>query len=177
MKTKPGRADRLRALSDAVPALLLGAMFISFIVQVFMRYVMNQPVGWTVETCFIAWIWIVLWGQSASAREEDEIRFDIVYSSVRPALRRLFRMIFATFLVVVYAVSLPAHWDYVDFMAIEETSYLDLPFNWVFSVLILFLVVSILRYAWIFFAALTGRDIETSASLESGNASRKDYIE
>ena len=33
----------------AVPAILLAAMFVCFIIQVFMRYVVDRPVGWTVE--------------------------------------------------------------------------------------------------------------------------------
>ena len=72
----------LRGLADAVPALLLAAMFLCFIIQVFMRYVMDSPVGWTVEVCVIAWLWILLWGQSVSVEKRDEIRFDILYGSV-----------------------------------------------------------------------------------------------
>ena len=146
-----------RHILEAVPGLLLTAMFLSFIVQVFMRYVLDNPVGWTVEVCVIAWLWVILWGQSLSANEDDEIRFDIVYGSVGPAVRRVFRLIFSVFLIAIYAISLPAVWDYVTFMKIEETAYLDLPYSWVFSVFLLFTVVSILRYAWIFWGALRGR--------------------
>jgi TRAP-type C4-dicarboxylate transport system permease small subunit len=147
-----------RPLAESVPALLLAAMFVSFIVQVFMRYVIDSPVGWTVEVCVIAWLWVILWGQSVSATEADEIRFDIVYGTVSPPVRRVFRLIFSAFLVAIYAISLPAAWDYVTFMKIEETSYLDIPYSWVFSVFIIFIAVSILRYAWIFWGALRGRD-------------------
>ena len=83
MSSSPSRPIRiLRSLTEAVPALLLAAMFLCFIIQVFMRYVMDSPVGWTVEVCVIAWLWILLWGQSVSVEERDEIRFDILYGSV-----------------------------------------------------------------------------------------------
>jgi TRAP-type C4-dicarboxylate transport system permease small subunit len=165
-----------RAVADAVPAVLLAVMFVCFIIQVFMRYVVDSPVGWTVEVCVIAWLWVVVWGQSVSAREDDEIRFDIVYGTVSPELRRWFRMIFAVALVAIYAVALPANWDFVTFMKIQETSYLDLPFSWVFSVLIVFMVVSILRYAWIFWTALTGRELPPGDA-EPHSATRKDFSE
>ncbi|WP_108661232.1 TRAP transporter small permease [Acuticoccus kandeliae] len=152
-----------RALADAVPAILLVTMFLCFIVQVFMRYVMNDPVGWTVEVCVMAWLWILLWGQSVAAREDDEIRFDIVYGAVPPKVRRVFRMAFAAFLVGIYAYSLPALWDYVTFMRIEKTSYLDIRFNWVFSIAIIFSVVSILRYLWIFYTAARARRADLEA--------------
>ncbi|GLT12597.1 TRAP transporter small permease [Sulfitobacter porphyrae] len=145
-------------LVDAVPAILLTAMFLCFIIQVLMRYIMNTPVGWTVEVCVIAWLWILLWGQSVSAREEDEIRFDILYGSVSLALRRWFRMIFSVFLVGIYAWSLPALWDFVTFMKIQKTSYLDIRFNWIYSIAVVFSVVSILRYLWVFWTAARGDD-------------------
>ncbi|WP_202913089.1 TRAP transporter small permease [Acuticoccus sediminis] len=163
-----------RHLAEAVPAVLLAAMFLSFIVQVFMRYVMNDPVGWTVEVCVISWLWILLWGQSVAAREEDEIRFDIVYGSVSPRTRRVFRALFAIFLVVVYAVSLPALWDFVTFMRVQKTSYLDIRFNWVYSIALVFSAVTILRYVRILWTALTGRE-EAAAGPEV--AARKDFSE
>ncbi|AZQ67117.1 TRAP transporter small permease subunit [Silicimonas algicola] len=148
----------VRAAADAVPAFLLAAMFVSFIIQVVMRYVVDSPVGWTVEVCVIAWLWIVLWGQSVSTSEDEEIRFDIIYGSVRPAVRRWFRVVFSAALVAIYGIALPANWDFVTFMKIQETSYLDLPFSWVFSVLIIFMVVSILRYLVIFWQSVRGRE-------------------
>ncbi|KAA9009491.1 TRAP transporter small permease [Histidinibacterium aquaticum] len=151
-------------------------MFLSFIVQVFMRYVLDNPVGWTVEVCVIAWLWILFWGQSVSASEEDEIRFDIVYGAVSPAVRRWFRVVFSVFLVGIYLWSLPAVWDFVSFMQIQDTSYLDIPFSWVFSIAVVFMVVSILRYARIFWSALRGHDPH-AATPDPGTVSRKDFTE
>jgi len=167
---------RARSLAEAVPAFLLAAMFLCFIIQVFMRYVMNNPVGWTVEVCVIAWLWILLWGQSVSASEEDEIRFDIVYGSVRPGVRRWFRVGFAAFLVIIYGMSLPALWDYVTFMKIEKTSYLDIHFNWVFSIALIFSVVSILRYLHILWSSARGVEAP-KGELEPHAATRKDFTE
>jgi len=163
-----------RVLADAIPAILLAAMFACFIIQVLMRYVMNSPVGWTVEVCVIAWLWILLWGQSVSAREEDEIRFDILYGSVSPGLRRWFRMAFSVFLVGVYAWSLPALWDFVTFMKIQKTSYLDIRFNWVYSIALVFSVVTIVRYAWVFWTAASGRD---APEADADAVVRKDLTE
>ena len=165
-----------RHILEAVPGLLLTAMFLAFIVQVFMRYVLDNPVGWTVEVCVIAWLWVILWGQSLSANEDDEIRFDIVYGTVGPAVRRVFRLIFSVFLIAIYVISLPAVWDYVTFMKIEETAYLDLPYSWVFSIFFLFTVVSILRYAWIFWGAVRGRPESHEGGAPSA-ATRKDFSE
>lgn len=165
-----------RHVSEAVPAILLAVMFLSFIIQVVMRYALDQPVAWTVEVCVIAWLWVILWGQSVSVNEDDEIRFDIVYGTVSPKVRRIFRIVFSAFLVVIYTISMPAVWNYVTFMKIEETSYFDIPYSWVFSIFVIFTLVSILRYAWIFWTALKGR--ETVRSYNDASAvTRKDCSE
>ncbi|WP_274423244.1 TRAP transporter small permease [Chelativorans sp. YIM 93263] len=174
MTSAPRFIKLLRCLADAVPAILLVAMFLCFIIQVFMRYVMDNPVGWTVEVCVIAWLWILLWGQSVSAEEIDEIRFDIVYGSVPDAVRRWFRVIFSILLVGIYAWSLPALWDFVTFMKIQETSYLDIGFNWVYSIALIFSFVTILRYLWIFWTAAQGRHVGHSTADDIG---RKDFSE
>lgn len=170
------RSNRLlstaRALAEAVPAILLAAMFLCFIIQVFMRYVMGSPVGWTVEVCVIAWLWILLWGQSISASEEDEIRFDILYGGVSPETRRLFRIVFSVLLVGIYAWSLPALWDFVTFMKIQKTTYLDIRFNWVYSIALLFSVASILRYLWILWTSVKGEDMPQGDAV-----SRADFTE
>ena len=165
-----------QTLAEAVPGILLAVMFLCFILQVFMRYVMNSPVGWTVEVCVIAWLWVILWGQSVSAREEDEIRFDIVYGAVSPRVRRVFRLIFAVALVAIYAIAIPANWDFVTFMKIQDTAYFDIPFSWVFSILMVFLVVSVLRYGWIAWGALSGRAVPAGEALPH-EATRKDFTE
>lgn len=167
---------KARAVADAVPAVLLAAMFLCFIIQVFMRYVIDSPVGWTVEVCVIAWLWVILWGQSMSAREEDEIRFDIVYGSVSPGLRRWFRVVYAAAIVAIYAISVPASWDLVTFMSIQETTYLDIPFSWVFSILMVFLIVSILRYAWVLWTSFSGGDLPPSEAAPH-EPTRKDFTE
>ena len=165
-----------RRLADAVPALLLAAMFLAFIVQVFMRYVLNHPVGWTVELCVIAWLWVVLWGQSVSAREEDEIRFDIIYGAVRPKVRRVFRILFSLFIVGIYAASLPDVLSYISFMKIEKTAYMKIPFSYVFSVFAIFTAVTILRYGWILIKELRGQGPEDD-NPDLTHVARKDFSE
>lgn len=144
--------------ADAFSAVLLTVMFISFIIQIAFRYFLNWPVGWTVEVQTILWIWLVLWGQSMTVKDEDEIRFDIIYSSVPEPVARAFRIVFSLFLVGVYATALPAVWDYVTFMKVEETSYLDIRFDYVFSIFILFMVAVIIRYLWILYASIRGHN-------------------
>jgi C4-dicarboxylate transporter DctQ subunit len=148
----------LRRRAEDVAVLLLATIFLAFIVQIIFRYLLNFPVGWTSELSTVAWIWLVLWGAAFVLREDEEIRFDILYGSVGPAARRLMVIVTAASLVGLYTISLPAVVDYVAFMKVQETSYLDIRFDLLFSIYVIFAAAAILRYLWLGWRALTGHD-------------------
>ena len=144
--------------AENVAAGLLAVMFAAFIVQIVFRYFFNFPIGWTSELSVITWLWLVLWGAAFVVRESEEIRFDIVYGAVGPKTRRVMGIITGLAIVILYAVSVPASYKYVSFMKIEKTSYLKIPFDWLFSIYVLFLLAVIVRYLWILWQLLRGRE-------------------
>lgn len=139
---------------------MLGVMFVAFLLQVLFRYALNLPVGWTNELSSILWIWIVLFGAAFVVREEEEIRFDLLYGSAGPQLRRVMCLVSAAALLLLYIISLPAVLDYVTFMRVEKSSYLELRFDWVFSIYIAFVLAAIIRYMWLSWRALIGRSAD-----------------
>jgi len=143
--------------AENVAAALLAVMFLAFIVQIVFRYLLNFPIGWTSELSIITWLWLILWGAAFVVRESDEIRFDLIYGSVGPRARSIMAVIAAAGLVTLYALSLPAVVDYVTFMKVQETSYLDIRFDWLFSIYVIFAVASIVRYLWLGWRAMRGK--------------------
>jgi C4-dicarboxylate transporter, DctQ subunit len=144
----------LRRRAENVTVLLLAVMFASFIIQIFWRYVLNNPVGWSEEVVITMWMWTVLWGAALVLRESEEIRFDIVYSAVSDRTRHVFAIISGTVLVLLYAISLPAAYGYVSFMKVERSAYLHVPINYMYSVYLIFAVASICRYVWLVYQAI-----------------------
>ncbi len=82
----------------------MAAMFVTFILQIAVRYVVGSewfaarlghvidasPFGWTLEFCLVLWVWIVFWGNAFIVRERDHVTFDILYFWVRPGPRKWF---------------------------------------------------------------------------------------
>ncbi|CAN5572389.1 TRAP transporter small permease subunit [soil metagenome] len=143
-----------RALNIA--ALLLATMFGCFLVQILMRYVFNNPVGWTEELSILCWMWGILWGAAFVVAEKDEVRFDIVYGHVSDGTRRVFTVITGVALIALYGVSLPAAWGFVSFMKVERSAYLHVPISYLYSIYVIFAVACIVRYAWLIWTALRG---------------------
>ena len=62
----------LQRRAENVAVALLCVMFATFIVQIFARYVLNRPVGWSEEVIITTWLWTVLWGAAFILRESEE---------------------------------------------------------------------------------------------------------
>ncbi|MBF9033112.1 TRAP transporter small permease subunit [Rhodobacterales bacterium HKCCE2091] len=141
-------------LAEGLCGVALLAMFCTFLLQIYSRYVMVQPFGWTLELCLTLWIWIVFFGCSFIVRDRDHVTFDILYLSVPPGPRKVFALISAAAIAVGLAASLVPTWDWIDFLKIRRSPTLRIPLRTVFSVYALFLIVVSLRYAWGFIHVL-----------------------
>ena len=158
---------RLKALggwlsrrAENVLVLMLGAMFAVFILQIVFRYLLNLPIGWTHEISVIMWLWLVLFGTAFVVRDNEEIRFDILYSAVNQRWRRVLVVASAVILIVLFGISLPAVIDYVMFMKVEKTAYLKIRFDWLYSIYAIFAVATIVRQFWLGYQAIWGRGVD-----------------
>jgi C4-dicarboxylate transporter DctQ subunit len=148
----------LRRRAENVIVALIGLMFVSFLLQIAFRYLLNRPLGWTDEVTVLCWVWLVLWGAAFILSDKDEIRFDIVYGLVSKRTRRTFTLISSVALVVLFVVSLPASWNYVLFMKRERSAYLGMRFDYLYSIYVIFAVACIVKHGWIAWYALRGRE-------------------
>ncbi len=137
----------LQRRADDVGVIMLSLMFLAFVVQITARYVFNYPLGWTLELCLTMWLWTVFWGASFSLRNEDHVRFDMIYLSVSPKAKRWLAAIAAIAIVVTMLVALPRTYDFISFLKIKKSGTLRIPLMYVFSVYLVFMVATIAIYA------------------------------
>ena len=136
--------------TEFIAAAMLAAMFITFVLQIFSRYVLLEPFGWTLELCLALWVWIVFWGNAFIVREQDHVRFDILYFALPAGPRKILALISAASIAVAMAVSFLPTWDYIDFLKIKKSATLKIPMRTIFSIYGLFMIAVALRYAWRF---------------------------
>ena len=161
------RALRMRAIgawlrrrAENVAAAMIAVMFAAFIIQIVFRYLFNFPIGWTSELTVIMWLWLVLWGAAFVVKESEEIRFDLISGAVGKRARIAIGLVAAVALVILYAASLPATYQYVTFMKVERTSYLKIRFDWLFSIYLVFALAIIVRYLWLLSHLVRGQEPE-----------------
>src|SRR5438477_8943386 len=148
----------LQRRAENIAAALLAVMFAAFIIQIVFRYVFNFPAGWAAELTVATWLWLVLFGSAFVLSEKEEIRFDLIYSSVGSRARIGMAIASALALVILYGASLKPSFDYVSFMKVERASYLKIRMDWMYSIYVVFLVAIIVRYVWLLSRLLRGKD-------------------
>ncbi|MCB5174640.1 MULTISPECIES: TRAP transporter small permease [Microvirga] len=131
---------RLRFLAELVSVLLFVAMFAAFLLQVFTRYVLNDPVAWTQEFVLIAYIWIIFWCGAFLLREREHITFDMVFMSLPPARRRWLAVALTILIGIAFVAAIPGTFDYVSFMEIERSPVIGIRFDLLYSIFVVFAV-------------------------------------
>lgn len=137
----------LRGRADDVAAGILAVMFVAFLVQIFTRYVINYPLGWTLEVCLTAWLWLVFWGAAFTLDDRDHVKFDLFYVAGSQRTRRILALVSAVAILVGFLAALPATYDYISFYKIKKSATLRIRLDIVFSVYGLFAVAIVARYA------------------------------
>ncbi len=136
--------------TEFIAAAMLAAMFLTFVLQIFSRYVLLEPFGWTLELCLALWVWIVFWGNAFIVRERDHVSFDILYLAVPRKARQILALVSAAAIVVAMAWSFLPTWDYIDFLKIKKSATLKIPMRTIFAIYGIFMIAVALRYAWRF---------------------------
>jgi C4-dicarboxylate transporter DctQ subunit len=153
---EPAFLRPLRLLTDNVAVALMATMFVSFLLQIFFRYVLNRPLGWTEEVTVLCWVWVVLWSAAFLLSDAEEVRFDIIYSAVPRGVRRAFVVVSSVALVVLLLISIPATWRYIAFMKREHSAYLHMRFDLLYSIYLLFVVTVIVKHIRLAWLAIRG---------------------
>lgn len=161
--------------AEFIAAMLLAAIFVTFLIQVFSRYAAKiawlmpippisdwmsslQPIGWTVNLISLLWVWVVFFGCAFIVRERDHVTFDVLYLTLPKAGRRVFAYLTALGVIAAMLYALPAMWDVVfnnRLMELKKIQTLRLPFSgdqiavkWLFASVVLLMIVTVLRYLW-----------------------------
>lgn len=130
----------LRRLADLLGVLFFVAAFGGFVVQVFMRYVMNKPLAWTEEFVMIAFIWAVFWAAAFMVRIKEHVSFDVLYDFLSDNGRRACAIFAMAVLLVAFGLLIPHTWDYLNFLTRKNSPVMRLPMEWIYGCYLVFLL-------------------------------------
>ncbi len=118
-------------------------MLITFLIQIFFRYVMDDPLTWPFELTTVTFVWAVVLGASYAMRRREHLMFTLLYDRLSERLQLIVRFasngIVCAGLIIVYYPS----FSYISFMGRQSTNVLNIPFSLVYAPFMYFLSISI----------------------------------
>jgi len=123
-----------------IPAVAFLAMFFSFVVQVFSRYVLNLPLTWTQDIIVIGFVWTVLFGACYTMRAGRHVKFTMLYDLLKPRAAALTRLVGDLIIVVTFAVLVVPSWKYAFFLYFQKTAVLRVNYTYFFIPFVYFLL-------------------------------------
>ena len=149
-------------LTEGVAALMMAAIFVTFVLQIAMRYIVGSAwfsgtfghvvdaasFGWTLELIMVLWLWTIFFGNSFIVRERDHVTFDIIYFAVGPQVRRVFVIVGALTIMAALWLSIEPTYGKMRILRIKSSATLPVKMLPIYSIYFLFLAVVGLRYGW-----------------------------
>ncbi len=131
-------------ISSAAFIVLFGV----FVLQVFFRYVLNDPLTWPYEVTVFAFIWTTTLGAAYALRRRSHVVFSLVYDRLSPRWQLIFRLAGNFLVMAAFIISIVPTYLYLDFQKINKSTVLRIPFTIGFGPYMAFLLLIIGRMAY-----------------------------
>mgnify|MGYP006241093235 FL=1 len=113
---------------EFIAAMILAAIFIIFLLQIFARYSSKiawlmpieqvstwmssvEPIGWTINLISLLWVWLIFFGCAFIVKESDHVTFDILYLAFPDRLRKIAIITISLIMIFVLIWSLLPTWE------------------------------------------------------------------
>ena len=83
-----------------LPVMIYICLFLTFVYQIFCRYVLRSPVSWSYELGLLTFVWTTMFGALYAWRDDEHIVFSLVYDTRSERGKRIFDIIGAAFLLI-----------------------------------------------------------------------------
>jgi TRAP-type C4-dicarboxylate transport system permease small subunit len=113
--------------------------------QVFTRYVMDDPAGWTEEIARYFLVAVVFVGAAMSVRKNNHIQVDYFYRLMPPAMGRVLATLVDLVRCLFLGYACWLTWLLVNRIGRQQMAVIDLPVGWVFSAMLFGFVLMFLR--------------------------------
>lgn len=87
-----------------LPVIVYICLFLTFVYQIFCRYVLCQPVSWSYEIGLLTFVWTTMFGALYAWRDDEHIVFSLVYDARSERGKRIFDLIGAIIVLVLMAI-------------------------------------------------------------------------
>lgn len=128
-----------------IPVIAFMVMFLTFILQIVMRYIFKYPLTWAYEITVIGFSWTVILGACYAMKHRTHVTFTLIYDSLSKKKAAIIRALGNIIIVIAFIALIVPSYKYVTFMNFQSTSVFKINLSLVFMPFIYFLI-SIILY-------------------------------
>jgi TRAP-type C4-dicarboxylate transport system permease small subunit len=124
-----------RKFEENIAACFMGALLLVLFLQVFTRYVLNDPLSWTEEAARYIYVYIVFLGASAAISDRSHVGID-VFAKMLPCAAQWVAALLINLIIVVVLLNL-VWWGWI--AARRQWNLplvvLEIPYTWVYIII------------------------------------------
>jgi len=130
---------------DWVSFLLFWLLAFIVFYQVFTRYFLGDPAGWTEEIARYFLVAVVFIGASMSVRKNNHIQVDVFYRFMSQRLARVMSLAVDVIRICFFGYAAWLNWLLLDRIGSQRMAIVELPVGWVFSAMLFGFILMFLR--------------------------------
>ena len=127
------------------PIICFMVMYLTFLLAVFYRYVMNDPISWSRELIKISFLWTALLGVSFTFETDSHVVFDLIYNLLNERKKNYLRLAGNIIILVSLILLIEPTISYFNFLKTTTTSIFRLRYDFVYSPFLVMLFMMIVR--------------------------------
>ena len=137
--------DRLVRLCEWVSAIMFASLFLTFVAQVFWRYVLRDPLVWTLEVSGILFVTLSLFTAATQMSLREHVALDLVVEALPKTISAWLKA-FSLFLFAgVMLLSIPDTIRVLEWMYRERTFAIKFNLGHLFVLMIFFVLIYAIR--------------------------------
>ena len=132
-------------LDEIVISIALATVCIVLILQVFFRYILNNPLIWSEELARYLFIWLTMLGLSYNIRTDNNISMQLLYAKMSPTVRDVLDILTDLAAIGLFVLLLPSSCAYLKSQTAILSSALKIPLGFLAASIPLSFLLSIIQ--------------------------------
>ncbi len=128
-----------------IPSITFVTMFLTFVIQIFFRYFLNNPLTWPYEVTVFGFIWTALFGALYAKRKNSHVKFTLIYDHMSPGKQLIIRLTGNLLMLISFVMGFYPAYDYIMFLAYQKSTVLFIPYNIAYFPYLVFMAGIIIR--------------------------------
>jgi TRAP-type C4-dicarboxylate transport system permease small subunit len=119
-------------IEQGLGVLFLLVMFVSVLIQIFFRYVLQSPLTWTEEASRYSFIWTVLLGAAFAVRRKEHVVMEVLVKRFPATLQRYISLVLNVIIFISLIYLLPVSWKFFYFMKNVSAPTMNISWGFLF---------------------------------------------